>query len=304
MERILVTGSNGLLGQKLVYALASKSDVLCFATGKGPNRIKLQQGYTYFDVDLTDTLALNNLIDEVKPTCIINTAALTNVDACESKKDEAYLLNVTVVNTLIALCKAYEIHLIHLSTDFVFDGTEGPYDEAAEPNPLSYYASTKLEAEQNIQRELNHYAIIRTIIIYGVVDDNSRSNVVLWTINALKNKQPIKVISDQVRTPTLAEDLADACLAAAILKAQGIYHVSGSESMTILEMVNRVADFFKLDKQFIHPISTASLNQAAKRPLTTGFIISKAQKDLNFKPHNLEQGLKIVEMQLKPFDVI
>ena len=197
------------------------------------------------------------------------------------------------------LCELHNIHLIHLSTDFVFDGEKGYYSEEDVPNPLSHYARSKYESEKVVQQARIDSAIIRTIIIYGVVDDKQRSNVVIWTINSLRQQKDINVISDQMRSPTLAEDLADACVQAALKRATGIYHVSGSETMSILEMVNRTADFFQLDKKYIHPITTDQLKQPAKRPLLTGFNIDKAKRELNFQPHTLLQGLEIVKMQLE-----
>ena len=208
-------------------------------------------------------------------------------------------MNVEAVRTMTELCELHNIHLIQLSTDFVFDGEKGYYSEEDVPNPLSHYARSKYESEKVVQQARIDSAIIRTIIIYGVVDDKQRSNVVIWTINSLRQQKDINVISDQMRSPTLAEDLADACVQAALKRATGIYHVSGSETMSILEMVNRTADFFQLDKKYIHPITTDQLKQPAKRPLLTGFNIDKAKRELNFQPHTLLQGLEIVKMQLE-----
>jgi dTDP-4-dehydrorhamnose reductase len=297
--RILVTGSNGLLGQKLIYALRNRSDVALIATSKGANRTKATDGYTYVSLDITQEAAVEKCMAVHQPTCIINTAAMTNVDACENDKEHCYAMNVEAVKRLVAQCKKNNIHFIQLSTDFVFDGKAGPYREDDTPNPLSYYAWSKLESEIIVQHAGIDAAILRTIIIYGVVDDKQRSNVVLWTKNALTQKQAINVICDQVRSPTLAEDLADACVQAAFKRAQGIFHVSGREQMSILETVEKTADFFGLDKSYIKPVTTAELNQVAKRPLITGFIIEKAEKELNFHPHSFKEGLEIVKRQLE-----
>jgi dTDP-4-dehydrorhamnose reductase len=301
MKKILVTGSNGLLGQKIIYALRDRKaeGIFCISTSRGNNRMKVKDGYVYEPLDLTDNNELIRIIQKHKPDTIINTAALTNVDACESKREEAWKMNVETTENLINICKDENLHLIHLSTDFVFDGLNGPYTEEDAPNPLSYYALTKHEAEKKIIDSKIKWTIIRTIIIYGVVDDNSRSNVVLWAINALKNKQTITVINDQFRSPTLAEDLASACISAALKNATGIYHVSGREVMNILDLVKIVADFFNLDSSYIKPVSSLELKQPAKRPLVTGFIINKAMKDLDFHPHSFLEGLSYIKNQLK-----
>ena len=299
MKTILITGSNGLTGQKIIYALRGNPSVRCIATSLGENRTKAKDGYEYASLDITQPEEIEKLFSAFKPDVLINTAAMTNVDACEANKELCRRMNVDAVANLIHACRKYQTHFIHLSTDFVFDGTKGSaYAETDVPNPESYYARSKYEGELLLQKSDLKWAILRTIIIYGVVDDNKRSNLVLWTKNSLEKKQPIKVISDQFRAPTLAEDLADACVQAALKGVTGIYHVSGAETKSILEWVTITADFFHLDKSYIQPVTTASLSQPAKRPPITGFVIDKAKRDLGFHPHSFLEGLNIVKEQL------
>ncbi len=298
MKTILVTGSNGLLGQKIIYALREMRNVRCIATGIGINRLRAQDGYEYVTLDITNPEDVKQVMQLYRPDVVINTAAMTNVDACEQRRDEAEALNVTSVKQLVASCNACSAHLVHLSTDFVFDGSAGPYVETDTPNPLSHYAFTKWQGEKAVMDGATSWSILRTIIIYGVVDDNSRSNVVLWTFNSLRQGKVINAINDQFRSPTLAEDLADACIQAGLRKAHGIYHVSGRETMCILDLVNIVASFFNLDGSLVRSISSEELNQPAKRPPVTGFIISKAEQDLGFKPRTFLEGLELIKKQL------
>ncbi len=298
MTTILVTGSNGLLGQKIIYSLRNRNDITCVSTSKGENRMKAKDGYIFEPLDISLPEDVQRVFDKYKPDVVINTAAMTNVDTCESKREAAWLLNVQAVQFLIDASNKINAHLIHLSTDFVFDGRSGPYVESDVPNPLSFYAHTKYEAEKLIQANTVSAAIIRTIIIYGVVDDNSRSNIVLWAKNALENRKVITVINDQFRSPTLAEDLADACISAALKRSKGIYHVSGREQMNILDMVKIIANFFELDQSYIIPVSSAELKQPAVRPPVTGFIIEKAIRDLDFNPHSFLDGLSVLKNQL------
>lgn len=299
MKTILVTGSNGLTGQKIIYALLGRKEIRCIATSKGANRTKVKSGYIYEPLDITSPSEINEVFDRYKPDVLINTAAMTNVDACELQQEECLKMNVEAVKYLVEACRKYNTHFIHLSTDFVFDGMKGSaYAETDTPNPESFYSRSKYDGELLLQNSGLKWAILRTIIIYGVVDDNKRSNLVLWTKNSLEKKQSINVITDQFRAPTLAEDLADACVQAALKGATGIYHVSGNETKSILDWVNITADFFHLDKSLINPVTTASLNQPAKRPPVTGFIIDKAKKELNFHPHSFLEGLEIVREQL------
>ncbi len=299
MTTILVTGSNGLLGQKIVYKLLQRSDVNLVAASKGENRLREKNGYTYINLDISKLEDVRLAVEKFQPHVIINTAAMTNVDECETKREECWAANVTAVENFVDAIGNSAIHFIHLSTDFVFDGEAGPYKEEDKPKPLSYYALSKYESEKVLQKSNISWAILRTIIVYGIVDNMSRSNVVLWAKGALEKGQPINVVDDQFRSPTLAEDLADACISAGDKRAKGIYHVSGKDIMSILELVYRVADFWKLDKSIVKPIKSDTLNQAAKRPPRTGFILDKAYRELDYKPHSFEQGLKILDEQLK-----
>ena len=136
--------------------------------------------------------------------------------------------------------------------------------------------------------QLKGWAIARTIIVYGIVEDMSRSNVVLWAKKALEKGDPIKVVNDQWRSPTLAEDLALGCASIAKKRAQGIYHLSGEDFMSILELVQRVGRFFELDTSRMSPIASADLGQPAKRPPRTGFVLDKAKAELDYNPRSFE----------------
>lgn len=299
MKSILVTGSNGLLGQKITERLLKTNQFNLIATSKGANRFPIKQGYTYAEMDILDPENVKSIVEKFQPDAIIHTAAMTNVDTCESEKELARQLNVESVKTLVSLCEQHNIQLIHLSTDFIFDGANGPYDEIAAPNPLSYYGITKLEAEDVIKSSTCRWAILRTIIVYGIVSDMSRSNIVLWAKGALEKGSPINVVNDQWRMPTLAEDLADCCLLAVEKDARGVFNASGKDMMSISELVERVADFWHLDKSLISEISSESLNQTAKRPVKTGFILDKTISELGYNPHSFEEGLAVVDQQLK-----
>jgi len=301
-KKILITGSNGLLGQKLVYRLLKEIQVEVIATSKGENRLKRQSGYIYNTLDVTDEQAVRDVILNHKPDVVINTAAMTNVDACETERDACRKLNVDAVGFLINAIKLLPLqsHFIHLSTDFIFDGNSGPYRETDIPYPPnSVYAESKYVSEKLVEKSELKWTIIRTILVYGVVDFMSRSNIVLWAKDALSKGKTINVVDDQFRTPTLSEDLAGGCVLAALQGATGIFHISGKDFMSIIELVNIVADFWHFDKSLIHPAKTATLGQPAQRPLKTGFILDKARKELGYEPHSFLEGLAIVDQQLK-----
>ncbi|WP_316821586.1 SDR family oxidoreductase [Pedobacter gandavensis] len=304
MKTILVTGSNGLLGQKITERVLATKQFNLIATAKGANRYPVKEGYLYAEMDILDAANVNEIVAKYQPDAIIHTAAMTNVDTCEDQKELAYALNVKAVETLIGVCGQFDIQLIHLSTDFVFDGADGPYDEEAPTCPLSYYGQTKVEAEELLQHSKIKWAVLRTIIVYGIVSDMSRSNIVLWAKAALEKGQPINVVNDQWRMPTLAEDLADCCLLAVAKEANGIYNASGKDMMSISELVAKVADFWKLDKGLIKEISAETLNQTAKRPVRTGFILDKSIRDLGYAPHSFQEGLEILNEQLRSKETV
>jgi dTDP-4-dehydrorhamnose reductase len=299
MKTILTTGSNGLLGQKITEKVLVEGRVNLIATSVGVNRYPVKEGYEYAEMDILNPEKVKEVIEKYRPDAVIHTAAMTNVDTCEANKELCRRLNVDAVGALLSICEEKNIQLIHLSTDFVFDGLDGPYKEEDAVNPVSYYGKSKVLAEELIKNSNANYAILRTILVYGISNDMSRSNIVLWAKGALEKASPINVVNDQWRMPTLAEDLAEACLLAVEQDAKGIYHISGKDDMSIADLVRKVADYWKLDHSFINEISSASLNQTAKRPVKTGFVLDKAIKDLGYNPHSFEEGLLILEQQMK-----
>ncbi|RZK14997.1 MAG: SDR family oxidoreductase [Pedobacter sp.] len=299
MKTILTTGSNGLLGQKLTEKILAEDRVKLIATSKGANRYPTENGYDYAEMDILNPDQVKSVIEKYKPDAIIHTAAMTNVDTAEANKELCHQLNVDAVQTLLSLCEERDIQLIHLSTDFVFDGADGPYREEDAVNPVSYYGESKVLAEEMLTSSNANWTILRTILVYGITNDTSRSNIVLWAKGALEKGLPINVVNDQWRMPTLAEDLAEACLLAVEKNARGIYHVSGKDYMSIADLVRKVADYWGLDHTIISEISSDSLNQSAKRPIKTGFVLDKTIKDLDYKPHSFEEGLKMVDEQMR-----
>ena len=304
--KILITGSNGLLGQKLVYKLRNQANVNLIATARGENRLLKTDGYLYDQMDITNETEVHNILTKHMPDAVIHTAAMTNVDACETDKEGAVAMNTSAVRYIVDALQnlqqknaGYKPQLVHLSTDFIFDGTHGPLTEEEKPNPLSFYAETKLDAEKIIQSSKLHWAIARTVLVYGIVDNMSRSNIVLWAKQNLEQGKKINVVDDQFRTPTLAEDLADGCILLVQKKAQGIYNISGKDFLSILQLVHQVADYYGLDKSLITPSKSADIKQPAKRPPITGFILDKAIKDLGYNPHSFVEGIKLMDEQVK-----
>ncbi|MEA5425928.1 SDR family oxidoreductase [Arcicella lustrica] len=298
-KKILITGSNGLLGQKLVLLLANQNDIHLVATARGKNRLPFTEGYEYQEMDITNAEQVAEVIDKIQPNAIIHTAAMTNVDQCEFEKDLCWVMNVKAVEYLTEACEKHDIYLCHLSTDFVFDGAAGPYSEEAQPSPVSYYGWTKYAAEEVVRRSTCRWSIARTVLVYGIVSDMSRSNIILWVKKSLEEGKNIKVVTDQFRTPTLAEDLAKGCWLMTDKEEEGIFHISGKDFLTPYEMAIKTADFFHLDKSLISEADSSNFTQPAKRPPRTGFILDKAIAELGYNPVSFEEGIAVVAEQTK-----
>ena len=300
MKKILVTGSNGFLGQKVVDLLSGNDQYKVTAISKSPNRNPNQIGYVYYQVDLLDQSMLTDFLSSHSFDAIVHTAAMTSVEACEADKAACQLINVDLVQTLASYCEKNKTQLVHLSTDFVFDGKKATaYNELDAPNPQSEYGKSKYASEQVLAQSSCNYAILRTILVYGINGDPNRSNLVLWAKGKLKQKEAIKVVNDQWRMPTFVDDLAHACQLAIERQAQGIFHISGAELMSINEAVYKIADYWQLDKTLISEISASSIGQADNRPRQTGFDLSKSKDELGYVPTSFVESLGIIDSQAK-----
>lgn len=298
--KILITGSNGLLGQKLIKLLLDKGEDTLIATARGGNRLPYPEtDYVFDQMDITDKQQVLEVVTKHKPEVIIHTAAMTNVDQCETEREACWDQNVNAVNYLIEASAKNDCFLLHLSTDFIFDGEDGPYDEKAKANPVSYYGESKLAAEKLLENSTINYAIARTVLVYGIAHDMSRSNIILWVKKSLEEGKEIKVVDDQLRSPTLAEDLAMGCYLIAKQRAPGVFNICGKDLLNPYEMALKTADFFNLDASTMQRADASSFTQTAKRPPRTGLLIEKARTVLGYEPHSFDEGIAIVAGQIE-----
>ncbi len=296
MQKVLVTGSNGLLGQTLINRLVPRYEVV--ALSRGMNRNINKASYQYIDIDLLDFSSLRRLLSDLGPDYIINTAAMTHVDQCEDHQETCDLINVELVRELADYCAATSTHLVHISTDFIFDGENGPYSEDDTPNPLNYYGWSKLKSEEILVTSSLPYTVLRTILVYGYVPGLNKNNIVLWIRDQVSKGNEVTIIDDQFRMPTLVDDLAEACELAIKNSATGIYNVSSNTLISIYDMSLLVAEVFDLDKNLIKKVSTEQLNQRAKRPTRTGFDLEKSKKVLGLPSYNFKERLQFFKNQL------
>jgi dTDP-4-dehydrorhamnose reductase len=292
--KVLVTGANGLLGQHLIKLLIDTTAHDVIATGRGESRIPFTTSprYSYFPLDITDGMEVASFMDFHLPDIIIHTAATTQVDICEADQVACYNTNVTATRFLVSAAESTKARFIYISTDFVFDGLEGPYTETSVPGPINYYGSTKLAAEKSVMESGLNWCIARTVLVYGNIFTGNRSNIISWVQENLENGKKIKVVSDQWRTPTYVKDLAKGILLAIEKNATGIYNISGEEMLSPYDMANATAGYLQLDKTLIEKVDASTFSQPAKRPAKTGFIIDKAKQELGFKPLSFEEGMK------------
>ena len=290
--KILITGANGLLGQHLVKLLLDATAHDIIATGKGDPRYVVQNSRLhYYALDITDGMAVHSLFEKLLPDTIVHCAALTQADECELNPIKAWEINVTATRFIVEAAKKINAFLIFISTDFVFDGINGPYKETDTVNPVSYYGSTKVAAEKSVAESGLPYAIARTCLLYGNIFVGTRNNVISWVKENLEQVKKIKVVSDQWRTPTFVEDLAKGILLIAEKKAVGLFHISGKDFLSPYDMAMATAAYLNLDASLIEKVDASVFTQPAKRPVTTGFIIDKAKNELGYEPLSFREGM-------------
>ncbi|MFH1568415.1 MAG: dTDP-4-dehydrorhamnose reductase [Gemmatimonadota bacterium] len=284
--KILVTGAHGLLGRCLL--LQRQADLELVGCGRSAEPVA---GRPCHAVDLGDPRAVATLVRQVRPDWVIHTAALTSVDQCETEPELARHLNVDLVANVAQACRAAGSGLVHLSTDYVFDGAAGPYAEGDPPRPLSSYGRLKLASETVALEAGVPALVIRTLWLYGHVT-GARRNLVTWPLEALSRGERLRIVDDQWGNPTCARDLAGLLLDLCRQGTTGLFHVGGATFLTRYELVLELADRFGLERALVEPMSTAAAAQAAPRPLRSGLRSEAVTTALGRRPLSLAEGLQ------------
>ena len=288
--KIIILGANGFIGRRILNRLYPNHQVL--ACSLHPD-ILPEEGYQFETIDMLDYTAMTTLLNDFQPEIIINASALSVVDYCEQHPEEAYAMNVTAVKHLAEYSRAHACRLIHLSTDFVFDGSSSiAYTETDTPNPVNYYGKTKQWSEEVIEQLCTDYAVARVEVVYGLPYPKQHGNIVHLVKTRLEDGQGLRVVSDQFRSPTFVEDIAWAIEKLLSNQYQGIYHICGGETLSVAEIAFRAAKFFNLDTSLIEPITTEAMNEATPRPPFTPMSVEKAQQAFGYQPSALEEGFK------------
>ncbi len=282
--KLLIIGASGQVGGALMRLAPKDWEVAGTYSGKP------RPGLIHLDVSNRDEVF--EVFEKIRPDVAILTAAFTNVDLCETEKERADAVNVNGPLNVCDACVRYGSKMVYISTDYVFDGKNGPYREGDTPNPLGYYAWTKLEGER-ITALVQDHLIIRTTGVYSADPDSL--NFVMQVIKRLKAGEAMRVPNDQYGSPTLADNLAEGISALIKMGKTGIYNISGSDFMDRYSFALLIADMFDLDKRLITPIDTPSLGQKAKRPLKAGLVVEKIEKETGVKMSGAREGLDFVK---------
>ncbi len=282
-RKVLIISGNGQVGYSLLARFSRADDFVASGTChtiSDDNLIKL---------DITDYAEFKEAVLSIKPDILLLNAALTNVEYCEEHPDESYVLNVRSVEYAVEFSAKNGIKPVFFSTEYIFDGENGPYGEDAAANPLNVYGRDKLAAEKLVE-SLRDYLIIRTTVIYG--HDPKRKNFLLRMIDNIEKGNVVYAPIDQVTTPTYSANLSDALLELLRKDCLGIYNVAGSERLNRYEFALNGAEIFGVDKSAIIPKKTNGLNQKAKRPLSAGLLVDKLKRDTGFDMMSSVEGLK------------
>jgi len=295
--KLVVVGAAGLLGQKLVEAATTSGHtVIPFDLASG---LQTSAGPVH-PLDITYAVEVSAAIRPIDPVWILNTAAFTGVDASEANEEKVRAVNVEGVRNLLAAAAATGARLLTLSTDYVFDGRRGPYDENAPRNPLGVYGASKAEMEDIVEEDSGPHLVVRTMVLYGSAP-KIRTNFALWVLRQLRAEEEIRVVTDQMGNPTLAADLARLLLAMIEQGGAGLYHVAGADRVSRYEFARVLAGAFGLDEQKILPVTTQELGQQADRPLASGFVLEGLRRDFDLHPLGLEASLEHFRQEVEQY---
>ena len=279
MKRILLTGSNGQLGYSCKEDLSEKFDLICTSRSKSKGTLQL---------DIFDRNAVSNTLKKFQPDIVINLSAFTDVNGCEKNPHLANKINFEGVKNI---CDNFDGHLIHISSDYVFDGKDGPYDESSTTNPISVYGTSKLKADEYIIKNKSHYTILRANVLYDY-HKKTNASFLKWVIESLQQNKAIKVVNDQWNNPTWTRNFYIFILKLIKKKGHGLLNYADNGIMTRYDFALKIANIFDLDTNLIEQIKTKELKQEAKRPMKSGLITKKIENNYNIKPVSVDSSLR------------
>tara|TARA_B100000953_G_scaffold5615_1_gene4981 strand:- start:5164 stop:6027 length:864 start_codon:yes stop_codon:yes gene_type:complete len=286
MTTILITGASGQLGMSLKRIFNSKYEIISTTGNNNPTGSSMH-------LDVTNPMLFKEVMETTNPDLVINLAALTNVDLCEKNPELAYSINIGGMDNLV---NAFKGPIIHVSTDYVFDGEDGPYKEEDTTNPLNVYGLSKLESEKLLLDHSENSLVIRSNVLYDY-SSKSEASFLNWVVDSLTQEKEINIVEDQWNNPTWTGSLAVVIDRAIDTQLTGLVHWGDGDLVSRFDFANKIADVFNLKKSLIKPILTSELNQTAKRPLKSGLKSDYAQNILNLEPPTIKECLETIVEQ-------
>lgn len=297
-ERVLVTGGNGLLGTKTIELLSARGRQPISASLDPVPTNRVLGDFPYLQLDITDMAAVQDALEKVQPHAVIHAAAFTAVDACETQREACWRVNVDGTAHMAAACHERGVRLVHVSTEYVFDGENGPYREESPPRPVGYYGLSKLASEQAIKEHCSDWAIGRTTVLFGHAP-GVRPSFVAWLVDRLSRGERVRVVDDQIGSPTLADNLAEMLLALLDSGVVGLYNTAGDSIIDRYSFARMAAARFGLDAGLIDRVGTSELGQPAPRPLKAGLVMDKFKREFPSVPVlTAEQALERLLAQM------
>lgn len=293
--RVLVTGANGLVGQRLCRILSARGHEVV-GVGRGARRV--EGPFEYATVELTRREEVSRALLAHHPEVVLNTAAMTEVDRCEREPELAYASNVVAPAELALASRAVDAHLVHVSTDYVFDGDRGPYTEEDIPHPRGVYAVTKHMGEQAVRVLAGSWAIARTAVVYGF-PPSARPNFGSWLVEALSRGQEVPLFEDQQVSPSLASNVVAMLAELAEARLTGIWNVCGAEVVDRVTFGRAVCERFGFSESLIKPTRLSSLRLASQRPLRSGLTTTKVRASLKTQPLSMRDGVDGLYAEVK-----
>lgn len=285
--RFLVTGANGLVGSRVCSLLVAAGHEVA-GLGLGPKRLPTDVDYSLCDV--TDESALEQVLHSANPETVIHCAAMTELDACQRDPKAAYAVNVEATASIANWVQQTGAHLVHVSTDYVFDGDDGPYTEDDVPNPRGVYATTKFMGEQAVQTLCTSSSIARTAIVYGW-PPAGRPNFGSWVVSKLLKGETVPLFDDQFVSPSFADNVAAMLVELGERRLTGTWHTAGSQIVNRVTFGEALCQTMGFDPGFLKPVKLAGMNLASPRPRHSGLETRKAGLALATKPLDLHQSL-------------
>jgi len=286
---LLITGGSGFLGWNLARVAAAKSYDVSFTYGQHPLAIPHCREY---HLDLHDRQQLEDVIEAIAPDAIIHTAALANADVCEKRRSAAYDINVAATERIAQCAEERNCRLLYISTDLVFDGRQGNYAEQDRPNPLNYYAESKLLGEKAVKAVSSNYLIMRTALMYGQ-GNGVHGSFLEWMHRNLQSKQPVSLFTDQYRTPLFVHDAAHALLEIMESSAgNDTFHLGGAQRLNRCEFGEIFARIFGYDQALLRPVTMQDVPSNAARGADCSLNSTKIQQELSFQLSDVAAGLR------------